>query len=134
MISVAAPIRDVSGRSVAAISVAGPAERLEPHELRLAQATVESAALISRRLGYRGLDRRRLTCAFRSGRSTPCPTIECVAVGDGRAVVVRVGDELRAFENRCLHQDSLLAGGDRPQRCAVVPAPLLALSGRRRLS
>ena len=54
MISVAAPIRDVSGRSVAAISVAGPTERLEPHELRLAQATVESAALISRRLGYRG--------------------------------------------------------------------------------
>ena len=54
VISVAAPIRDVSGRSVAAISVVGPAERLEPHELRLAQATVESAALISRRLGYRG--------------------------------------------------------------------------------
>jgi DNA-binding IclR family transcriptional regulator len=52
VISVAAPIRDVSGRVVAAISVAGPAERLEPHELRLAQATIECAALISRRLGY----------------------------------------------------------------------------------
>ena len=54
VISVAAPIRDLSGRSIAAISVAGPAERLEQHELRLAQATIESAALISRRLGYRG--------------------------------------------------------------------------------
>lgn len=54
IISVAAPIRDVSGRSVAAVSVAGPAERLEPHELKLAQATIECAALTSRRLGYRG--------------------------------------------------------------------------------
>ena len=54
IISVAAPIRDVSGRAVAAVSVAGPAERLEPHELKVAQATVECAALTSRRLGYRG--------------------------------------------------------------------------------
>jgi IclR family KDG regulon transcriptional repressor len=54
VISVAAPIRDVSGRAIAAISVAGPAERLEPHELRLAQATMECAAAISRRLGHRG--------------------------------------------------------------------------------
>lgn len=54
IISVAAPIRDVSGRAVAAISVAGPAERLEPHELKVAQATIECAALTSRRLGYRG--------------------------------------------------------------------------------
>ncbi len=54
VISVAAPIRDASGRTVAAISVAGPAERLEPHEHVLAQTTVECAAAISRRLGYRG--------------------------------------------------------------------------------
>ena len=54
IISVAAPIRDISGRTVAAVSVAGPAERLEPHELQLAQATIECAALTSRRLGYRG--------------------------------------------------------------------------------
>ena len=33
---------------------------------------------------------------------------ECTAVAGGRAVVVRVGDELRAFENRCLHQESPL--------------------------
>jgi IclR family acetate operon transcriptional repressor len=54
IISVAAPIRDVSGRTVAAISVAGPVERLEPHELKVAQATIECAALASRRLGFRG--------------------------------------------------------------------------------
>ncbi len=54
VISVAAPIRDISGRAVAAISVAGPAERLEPHELQLAQVTMEVAATVSRRLGHRG--------------------------------------------------------------------------------
>ena len=46
------------------------------------------------------------------------PDDECVAVGDGQAVVVRVGDELRAFENRCLHQESPLARRHRAQRCA----------------
>lgn len=35
----------------------------------------------------------------------------CTPVADGIAVVVRCGDELRAFRNRCLHQDSPLAGG-----------------------
>ncbi len=35
----------------------------------------------------------------------------CVAVGDGTAVVVRVGDTVKAFRNRCLHQDSSLDGG-----------------------
>jgi IclR family acetate operon transcriptional repressor len=54
VVSVAAPIRDLSGRTVAAISVAGPAERLEPNELRFAQATMEMAATVSRRLGHRG--------------------------------------------------------------------------------
>jgi IclR family transcriptional regulator, KDG regulon repressor len=54
VISVASPIRDVSSHVIAAISVAGPAERLEPHELQLAQLTMEAAATISRRLGYRG--------------------------------------------------------------------------------
>ena len=35
----------------------------------------------------------------------------CVAVGDGRAVVLRRGDRVVAFRNRCLHQDSPLDGG-----------------------
>ncbi len=55
VISVAAPVRNGSGRPVAALSVAGPAERLEPFELQLAQDTVEAAALVSRRLGYRSV-------------------------------------------------------------------------------
>jgi nitrite reductase (NADH) small subunit/3-phenylpropionate/trans-cinnamate dioxygenase ferredoxin subunit len=50
------------------------------------------------------------------------PDDRCVAVGEGRAVVVRVGGELRAFENRCLHQDSLLAGGS--VRNGVLSCPL----------
>jgi len=52
VISFAAPIRDRSRRTVAAISVAGPAERLEPDELRFAHATMEAAAAITRRLGH----------------------------------------------------------------------------------
>jgi nitrite reductase/ring-hydroxylating ferredoxin subunit len=37
--------------------------------------------------------------------------LTCTAAGDGRAIVFRVGDEVRAFQNRCIHQDSQLAGG-----------------------
>ena len=50
------------------------------------------------------------------------PDDRSVAVGDGRVVVVRVGGELRAFENRCLHQNSLLAGGT--VRNGVLSCPL----------
>jgi putative hydrolase of the HAD superfamily len=39
------------------------------------------------------------------------PSDRCRAVGDGSAVVVRVGGQVVAFQNRCLHQDSPLAGG-----------------------
>ena len=39
------------------------------------------------------------------------PTDSCVAVGDGRAVVVRVGSRVHAFRNQCIHQDSELHGG-----------------------
>ncbi len=35
----------------------------------------------------------------------------CIAVGDGRAIVVRVGGEIRAYRNRCAHQEAPLAGG-----------------------
>ena len=54
VVSIAAPIRDATTRCVAAISVAGPAERLEPHEFQVAQVTIEVAAAVSRRLGHRG--------------------------------------------------------------------------------
>lgn len=53
VISVAAPIRDATGKVTAAISVAGPAERIEPHELPVAHVTMEVAAAVSRRMGYR---------------------------------------------------------------------------------
>jgi len=53
VVSVAAPIHDASGTTVAAVSVAGPSSRLDPIELQVAQATMETAALISRRLGFR---------------------------------------------------------------------------------
>jgi apoptosis-inducing factor 3 len=50
------------------------------------------------------------------------PADRCIAVGDGRVIVVRVGSELRAFENRCLHQNSLLEGG--VVRNGVLSCPL----------
>lgn len=45
------------------------------------------------------------------GSLADLPTERCQAVGDGSAVVVRVGDEVIAFPNRCLHQNSPLDGG-----------------------
>lgn len=39
------------------------------------------------------------------------PTDRGVAIADGRAVVVRVGDEVFAYRNECLHQASPLDGG-----------------------
>lgn len=53
VLSVAAPIRDLHGGVVAAMSVAGPAARMEPILHNIAAAVVESAALASRRLGHR---------------------------------------------------------------------------------
>ncbi|MEX1264375.1 MAG: IclR family transcriptional regulator [Actinomycetota bacterium] len=52
--SVAAPIRDTSGRVVAAISVAGPAARFTPEVMRrVAVDTVRTGEAISARLGWR---------------------------------------------------------------------------------
>lgn len=52
--SVAAPIRDASGRVVAAISVAGPAARFTPDTMRrVAADTVRTGDAISARLGWR---------------------------------------------------------------------------------
>ena len=52
VLSVAAPIRDGSGRLRAALSVAGPIERLEPLVERFGLAVMEMAAVASRRLGW----------------------------------------------------------------------------------
>lgn len=52
--SVAAPIRNGMGEVVAAVSVAGPLQRLTPDSLkRSARPTIEAGLAISRRLGYR---------------------------------------------------------------------------------
>lgn len=46
------------------------------------------------------------------GPVTDLPTDRCVAVADGRAVVVRTADdEVAAFHPNCLHKASELAGG-----------------------
>lgn len=51
--SVAAPIRNLAGRVIAAMSVAGPETRMEPAHGPMTQAVIEAAAMVSRRLGWR---------------------------------------------------------------------------------
>lgn len=51
--SVAAPIRDIAGRVVAALSVAGPSQRMESTLGEAARAVREAGAAASRRLGWR---------------------------------------------------------------------------------
>lgn len=53
VLSVSAPIRDISGKVRAAISVAGPIERMEGLGERINLAVMEMAAVASRRLGWR---------------------------------------------------------------------------------
>ena len=47
-----------------------------------------------------------------AGPVAQIPETVCLAVGDERAVVVRVGAEIRAFRNRCAQGDADLAGAD----------------------
>lgn len=46
-----------------------------------------------------------------AGRLDDLPRDQCLAVAGGVAVVVRMGDDARAFRNRCVHQGASLAGG-----------------------
>lgn len=56
MRSIAAPIRDDSGRVIAAVGMAGPAQRLSDEVLaNYAPLVIDTANIISRRLGYRSL-------------------------------------------------------------------------------
>ncbi|WP_420450202.1 IclR family transcriptional regulator [Ilumatobacter sp.] len=54
VVSIAAPIRDDTGSTIAAMSVAGPADRMDQRRDQLADAVVTLALATSRRLGYRG--------------------------------------------------------------------------------
>lgn len=54
VVSIAAPIRDASGTTIAAMSVAGPAERIDAHHDRIVQNVMALALSTSRRLGYTG--------------------------------------------------------------------------------
>ncbi len=54
VVSIGAPIHARDGHVVAALSLAGPKERIEPYRREYAHATMETAAKASRRLGYRG--------------------------------------------------------------------------------
>ena len=53
VMSVAAPVRDLMGRVVASVSVAGPDSRFEPVIKETPRAVMEVAAMASHRLGYR---------------------------------------------------------------------------------
>jgi IclR family KDG regulon transcriptional repressor len=53
VLSVAAPVRNIAGQVVAALSVAGPDSRMEPVIKDTTRAVVEVAAMASHRLGYR---------------------------------------------------------------------------------
>jgi IclR family transcriptional regulator, KDG regulon repressor len=54
MVSIGAPVRGADGTVVAALSIAGPVERIEPKRREFTLATVETAARASRRLGHKG--------------------------------------------------------------------------------
>ena len=54
VVSIAAPIRDASGTTIAAMSVAGPAERIDADHDRIVQNVMALALSTSRRLGYTG--------------------------------------------------------------------------------
>ena len=56
------------------------------------------------------------------GNVADIPFDTCVAIGDGRAIVVRVGDEIRAYRNRCSHLDAALAGA--PVRDGLITCPV----------
>lgn len=69
VVSVAAPIRDGSGRAVASLSLAGPSERMDPNRRSYAQAVMALATTVSRQMGWRAGEAS-------SGRAVPRSGIE----------------------------------------------------------
>jgi DNA-binding IclR family transcriptional regulator len=69
---VAAPIRNVSGKVIAAISVSGNAKRLSDERLReLAPLVIKHAGLISTRLGYNAAMASKITAKRRKDMGVP---------------------------------------------------------------
>lgn len=56
------------------------------------------------------------------GKVADIPSDTCLPIGDGQAIVVRVGTEVRAYRNRCAHQDAPL--GNVPVRDGVITCPV----------
>ncbi len=54
IVSIAAPIRDASGMTIAAMSVAGPAERIDAQHQAVTDAVIALSRVTSSRLGYTG--------------------------------------------------------------------------------
>lgn len=54
IISIAAPIRDTSGYAVAALSIAGPSERMDENRAMYAEAVVVLARTVSMQMGWAG--------------------------------------------------------------------------------
>ncbi|MEL7158393.1 MAG: IclR family transcriptional regulator [Actinomycetota bacterium] len=52
VVSIAAPVRDASGSVVAAMSLAGPSERVDPHRNEYAEMVVRLTATISKHMGW----------------------------------------------------------------------------------
>ena len=55
------------------------------------------------------------------GAVSDLPDGGCAAAADERVLLVRHGDEVRAFENRCLHQDTPLHEGHVTDGILVCP-------------
>ena len=54
VVSVAAPIRDSTGFAVAALSLAGPLERMDENHTTYANAVIALARTVSRQMGWVG--------------------------------------------------------------------------------
>lgn len=56
-----------------------------------------------------------------AGEVADLPEGGCSTTPDGRVLLVRAGDEVRAFENRCLHQDTPLHDGHISNGVLICP-------------
>jgi toluene monooxygenase system ferredoxin subunit len=57
-----------------------------------------------------------------AGSLSSIPTDACIGVAGTKAAVVRIGYQVFAFENRCLHQETPLDGGRVANGVLMCPA------------